>query len=125
MDYLGFCSVKEYENECARIGFTTRRILFHKGDVPYFALITTPPGHPTGTSVESWTLFTVDETAQVLDGVINGHDANYLGKLTARTTPRRPPPLPPRRSIPPPPTAKFVSCSDHKTHACIPHGTVL
>ncbi len=47
MEYHGFRSIKEYENECARVGFTT------------------------------------DETAQVLDGVINGHDANYLGKLSA------------------------------------------
>ena len=47
MEYHGFRSIKEYENECARVGFTT------------------------------------DETAQVLDGVINGHDVNYLGKLSA------------------------------------------
>ena len=83
MEYHGFRSIKEYENECARVGFTIRRVPFHKDGEPYFALITTPPGHPTGTSIESWTLFTADETAQVLDGVINGHDANYLGKLSA------------------------------------------
>ena len=95
MEYHGFRSIKEYENECARVGFTTRRIPFHKGTEPYFALITTPPNHPTGTSIESWTLFTADETAQVLDGVIsggmmdpakylrNGVDVNYLGKLAA------------------------------------------
>lgn len=83
MEYHGFHSVKEYESESARVGFTTRRVPFHKGDEAYFALITTPPGHPTGTSVEGWTLFAADETAQVLDGVINGHDANYLGKLAA------------------------------------------
>lgn len=83
MEYHGFRSIKEYENECARVGFTTRRVPFRKDGEPYFALITTPPGHPTGTSIESWTLFTADETAQVLDGVINGHDANYLGKLSA------------------------------------------
>lgn len=83
MEYHGFRSIKEYENECARVGFTTRRIPFRKGDAPYFALITTPPGHPTGTSVEAWTLFDAAETAQVLDGVINGLDANYLCKLAA------------------------------------------
>ena len=83
MEYHGFRSIKEYENECARVGFTTRRVPFHKDGEPYFALITTPPGHPTGTSIESWTLFTADETSQVLDDVINGHDANYLGKLFA------------------------------------------
>ena len=83
MEYHGFRSIKEHENECARVGFTTRRVPFHKDGEPYFALITTPPGHPTGTSIESWTLFTADETSQVLDDVINGHDANYLGKLFA------------------------------------------
>ena len=61
MEYHGFRSIKEYENECARVGFTTRRVPFHKDGEAYFALITTPPGHPTGTSIESWTLFTADE----------------------------------------------------------------
>ena len=56
MEYHGFRSIKEYENECARVGFTTRRVPFRKDGEPYFALITTPPGHPTGTSIESWTL---------------------------------------------------------------------
>lgn len=95
MDYHGFRSVKEYESECARLGFTTRRVPFHKGKEKYFALVTTPPGHPTGTSVEAWTLFNADETAQVLDGIISGGmmdptkylrdgvDVNYLGKLSA------------------------------------------
>ena len=82
MEYHGFCSVKEYENECARVGFTTRRVPFRDDSGnEFFALITSPP--KTATSVESWTLFTADETRAVLDGVINGHDANYLGKLAA------------------------------------------
>ena len=81
MDYHGFRSVKEYENECARVGFTTRRVPFRKGNEKYFALVTSPP--KTATSVEAWTLFTADETAAVLDGVINGLDVNYLGKLAA------------------------------------------
>ncbi|NCE63041.1 hypothetical protein D1159_00245 [Pseudoflavonifractor sp. 524-17] len=95
MEYHGFRSIKEYEIECARVGFTTRRVPFRKNDEKYFALITTPPGHPTGTSVESWTLFTADESAQVLDGIISGGmmdpakymrdglDVNDLGKLAA------------------------------------------
>ncbi|MDE6456084.1 MAG: hypothetical protein K2L38_09320 [Dysosmobacter sp.] len=95
MEYHGFRSVKEYENECARVGFTTRRVPFHKNGEKYFALITTPPGHPTGTSVESWTLLTADESARLLDGIISGGtmdpakypldglDVNYLGKLAA------------------------------------------
>lgn len=95
MEYHGFRSIREYENECARVGFTTQRVPFHKGDDPYFALITTPPGHPTGTSVESWTLFTADESARLLGGIISGStmdsakylrdglDVNYLGKLAA------------------------------------------
>ena len=76
--------VREYESECARLGFTTRRVPFHhESGAACFALITAPPGHPTGTSIESWTLFDADETRQLLDGVINGHGANYLGKLAA------------------------------------------
>ena len=93
MDYHGFRSVKEYEKECARVGLSTRRIPFHKGNKKYFALVTSPP--KTGTSIEAWTLFTADETAVVLDGIISGGmmdlakymrdglDVNYLGKLAA------------------------------------------
>ena len=93
MDYHGFRSVKEYEKECARVGFSTRRVPFHKGNEKYFALVTSPP--KTGTSIEAWTLFTADETAVVLDGIISGGtmdpakymrdglDVNYLGKLAA------------------------------------------
>ena len=29
MEYHGFRSVREYESECARLGFTTRRVPFH------------------------------------------------------------------------------------------------
>ena len=84
MEYHGFRSVREYESECARLGFTTRRVPYHhESGAACFALITAPPGHPTGTSIESWTLFDADETRQLLDGVINGHGANYLGKLAA------------------------------------------
>ena len=93
MEYHGFRSIKEYENECARVGFSTRRIPFHKGSEKYFALVTSPP--KTGTSIEAWTLFTADETAVVLDGIISGGtmdpakymrdglDVNYLVKLAA------------------------------------------
>ena len=84
MQYNGFRSIREYESECARLGFTTRRVPFHhESSAACFALLTTPPGHPTGTSVESWTLFDAGETRRLLDGVINGHGANYLGKLAA------------------------------------------
>ena len=95
MEYHGFRSLKEYEKECVRAGLRTRRVPFCKGGNMYFALITTPPGHPTGTSVESWTLFTADETAAVMEGIISGGamdpakymrdglDVNYLGKLAA------------------------------------------
>lgn len=34
MEYRGFRSIKEYESECARIGFKTRRVPFHKGKEP-------------------------------------------------------------------------------------------
>jgi len=84
MEYQGFRSISEYERECARLSYKTRRVPFHDGNGgKFFALVTSCPGHPTGTSVEAWTLFTADETARVLDGIIDGLDVNYLGKLSA------------------------------------------
>ena len=84
MEYHGFRSISEYERECARLDFQTRRIPFHDSNGGnFFVLVTSCPGHPTGTSVGSWTLFTADEGRAVLDGIINGLDANYLGKLAA------------------------------------------
>lgn len=80
-DFHGFHSLRDYERECVRSGFTTRRVPFQKGGSPYFALVVSPPKTPT--SVEAWTLFPADETAPVLDGVINGVPGNYLGKLAA------------------------------------------
>lgn len=81
MEFNGYPSLREYENACAGAGFQTRRESFRKDGESYFALITTPPGHPTGTSVESWHLFTADETEHVLDGIIRGE--GYLPKLAA------------------------------------------
>lgn len=95
MDYHGFHSISEYERECSRLGFKTRHIPIHKNGGRFFALITSCPVHPTGTSVESWTLFTADESARVLDGIISGGmmdpaqyirgglDVNWHGKLAA------------------------------------------
>ena len=96
MQYNGFRSIREYENECARLGFTTRRIGFHREDgEACFVLVTAPPNPPTGTSVEAWSLFPADESRLLLGGIIsggmmdpakymrNGLDVNYLGKLAA------------------------------------------
>ena len=96
MEYHSFRSISEYERECARLSYKTRRVPFHDGNNgKFFALVTSCPGHPTGTSVESWTLFTADESARLLDGIISGGtmdpekylrdglDVNYLGKLAA------------------------------------------
>ena len=93
MEFHGFRSIREYESECARVGFTTRRVPFHKGNEKFFVLITGGP--KTATSIDPWHLFTADETAEVLDGIISGGimdpakymrdglDVNYLGKLAA------------------------------------------
>lgn len=40
MEYHGFRSVREYESECARLGFTTRRVPFHHESG---AVLTRPP----------------------------------------------------------------------------------
>ena len=100
MEFHGFRSIKEYEKECARVGFSTRRVPFRKDGEKYFALITGGP--KTATSIETWHLFTADESKELLDGVISGGafmhaedneygpgymqkgvDVNYLGKLAA------------------------------------------
>lgn len=81
MEYHGFRSIREYERECRKHGLNTERIPFQRGGEQFFVLITSPP--KTATSVEAWALFTADETEQLLDGVINGVNANYLGKLAA------------------------------------------
>lgn len=83
MQYHGFPTLSAYEAECARLGFTTRREPFHKNGALYFALVTSPPGHPTGASIEGWALFSADETRQLLDGINNGLQENYPGKLAA------------------------------------------
>lgn len=107
MQYSGFPSISAYEKECARLGYTTRRIPFTGPAGECFALVTAPPGHPTGTSIEAWSLIDMAETTELLDGVIsggtffhaqpmvingkletgyldeNGVDKNWLGKLAA------------------------------------------
>ncbi len=81
MEYHGFRSIPEYERECRKHDLSTERVPFQRSGEKFFVLITRPP--KTATSVEAWTLFTADETKQLLDGVINGVNANYLGKLAA------------------------------------------
>lgn len=49
MQYNGFRSIREYESECARLGFTTRRVPFHhEGSAACFALITNAARPPHG-----------------------------------------------------------------------------
>lgn len=77
MEFNGFHSISEYERECARLGFKTERVPFRKGEEDFFALIT----RQSVGGIASWHLITADERAEVMDGVINGIDANYLGRL--------------------------------------------
>ena len=79
-DFNGFRSLREYESECSRMGYTTQRIPFHKNGDSYFVLVTSPP-HKLPTNVSSWTLFPADESSAILDGIINGVYENFLGKL--------------------------------------------
>lgn len=79
VEYHGYRSVREYERECARVGFQTRRVPFQKGGETYFVLITSPPR--SGSSIEAWALFTIDENLLIMEGVINGFEGNYLDKL--------------------------------------------
>lgn len=80
--FNGFRSIGEYERECEKHGFVTEHVPFRRGDESFFVLITRLRQR-TATSIETWHLFTADESRELLDGVINGVDANYLGKLAA------------------------------------------
>ena len=82
MEYNGFRSISEYETECRKHGFTTKRIPFHCGEKECFVLMTSLE-HPSPTSVRPWSLLSADERERILDGVDNGCHTNYLGKLAS------------------------------------------
>lgn len=69
MQFNGFASITAYERECARVGFTTERQTYHKSGEDYLLLITRL-AQPSGTSVDTWHLFTADETREVLSGIM-------------------------------------------------------
>jgi hypothetical protein len=69
MQFHGFSSIAAYERECARTGFTTERQTYHKDGEDYLLLITRL-AQPTSTSVDTWHLFTADETHEVLSGIM-------------------------------------------------------
>ena len=84
--FQGFCSVSDFERECSRIGYRTKRVPFYRqgSTETFFALIT---DGPTATSIKSWNLLTGDETAHILSGVMMKSllfpeaDIDYTGKL--------------------------------------------
>lgn len=88
MEFNGFRSIAEYESECKRLGYVTERVPFSREGKEYFALITGLAA-PSASAIKTWHLFPADESAELLDGVINGNDANYLGKLAAHGFTRR------------------------------------
>ena len=67
--YCGFRSIRDYESECVRLEYQTRRVYFQREGEKFFALITYPPVQ-TSTSVASWNLITYNENFVVLNGVI-------------------------------------------------------
>lgn len=79
MEFQGFRSVSEYERECSRLGYSTRRESFTNGNENCFALITSARTSPS--AVESWHLISEDETHEIMNGIIDDIDANFLGKL--------------------------------------------
>ena len=84
--FQGFRSVNEFERECSRIGYSTKRVPFYRqgSAKTFFALIT---DGPTSTSIQSWDFFTEDAATHILSGVIMQGllspevDVNYTGKL--------------------------------------------
>lgn len=83
MRFNGFRSIAEFESECRKCGQPTVRIPFVRGDEKFFVLISDLE-HRTATSVAAWHLFTEDEEQNPLNGVINGWESNFLGKLAAQ-----------------------------------------
>ena len=90
LQFHGFRSISEFEHECQKLGYVTKRTPYHRsGDSRSYFLLTVIDPHPTQTSCDSWYVFTSDETAEVLSGVIYqkpmfcGIDRCYLGKLAA------------------------------------------
>ena len=81
MKFRGFGSISAYEAEARRVGFVTERIPCQKDGEQFFVLVTSL-ACPSPTSVSSWNLFSEDESQMLLDGVINGYDSNFIGKLT-------------------------------------------
>ena len=90
MQFTGFASIPAYERECARFDLSTERRAYHKGDEKYFVLITRA-NHPGPTEVDTWHLFTADESAEIMRGIIpnadwlkrtGGVDVNFTGLLS-------------------------------------------
>lgn len=84
MQFHGFANVAAYERECARCGMRTERRSYRRDGVPYMLLLTLGPGLTT------WYLFTADESAVVLSGIVpdaewlsrtGGVDRNFTGLL--------------------------------------------
>lgn len=70
MQFHGFSSIAAYERECARTGFTTERQTYHDGSGSAYTLLITRLAQPSSTSVDTWHLFTADETREVLSGIM-------------------------------------------------------
>ena len=94
MQINGFNSIGEYEGACLRSGFKTARIPLSHSACECFLLIT--GGKKTSSSVGAWRVFSADESAMLLDGIISSDDMlirgaelglspdkNFLDKLTA------------------------------------------
>lgn len=81
MQFNGFSSIAAYESECARLGFITERQTYRKDGEDFLLLITrsTTPG---STSVDTWHLFTADETREVLSGIIRQNGPSAAVQLT-------------------------------------------
>ena len=85
MQFRGFSSIAEYERECERHGLHTERRAYHKGEAGYMLMLTY-----SKTGITTWHLFTADESAEVLSGIVpdaawlarsGGVDRNFSGLL--------------------------------------------
>ena len=84
MDYRGFHSIGEYEQAARSHGLNVERIPFHRrGENGGYFILITGSEMDSPTAVKVWTLFPADESREIMAGIINGDDVNYLGKLAA------------------------------------------
>ncbi len=75
MEFRGWHSVEQFEQECKKHGYKTWRVPFFKGNDKFFAVINRDP-HPSPTSIDTFDFFTADGKQYLHDGIMRGDSDN-------------------------------------------------